>query len=1465
VLPSANEASDTLANLLMPHPPWSTGLTGDWSADQVAEWVAAFGDAPEHALRVARLVKALQGQDELRDLLPGFLRSISGQLAEACYAGMLKHLATKHQQADHEQRRKLESVIVRCLGAIDAIPAGFARRVLESSDVTLLNAAGEWKPPGELAPPTAGLSEQCVLVDAFSEAMPQLMSACRQLGAGLEAAPAAHDPGRWQAMANELRSLFEPWRQFLPAPDPIGAFLSLLTAPAPVAQLASEFFHAHNQETVSQWFEQNHPSLLERLRISLEHPIPMIQLLREQTVRMNSIIGRQFNAHRQTVPDRLILGGDPCEEVGPVNMVNGALQPGRRRRVLRFLPLDPNAAGLSVPNAVKCLQEAAEQVILRCTEQRVDLSALFQVLIDTAQVEIQVAQSLVIESALGLLRQIGGHAHTGIRQALELWDKAREAEAEADALRIASRRSYAEGQRQRAKQAIRDLLRSDSSAQAAVLEEVRRKLKQYQYDATSVAFELWQNADDAVCELEKLGGPSTGVDTNQFTLSVTRNQLKALHFGRLINQYRVPGGPSREGLGFKRDLEKMVVQSISDKSEVSAHAGSALTGKFGLGFKSVFLVSDEPEAFSGSLDFAIRGGIYPVRLAEQRREVLVAELRGLAPEHWRHGTMIRLPFRGDGGPNSDEVVALFHRLAPLLVIFSRKLKRLRLQHEGHAEREVRWIPDKVDDGIDVGKLPGLNAQVSAALVISGTTGDDRLQFLLGLGPDGFVPLPEDVPAFWVTAPTRATPDFGFAVNGPFEPDVGRIQLAHISPRNAKLADELARALATRLPVFWRLALEVWEAVRSDMGLASSATLTDLGESLWVVVGSRLAGKCTRSDNSPVAELTRRILWNSENTGLRRFYADCDALPTGLWGEHRKLTRLPNIQYVAAGALDRESVLQFVSHWPVFQQRVRPGRMVSNGRVASVLNHWSALSPDPEALHLATVVERELAHGQDLRADGETAGRLAHLLTPKFLRALKEGKLEEREEHEYKALTELLPRVLLQATDASWHKSSELVVAEGDGVDKDEQMRAAFAPPEARLNPAYTGPALEFFLACRPELKADAGTLAAWALHAASDHTRVATLRYLLDGRLAEPLGEALRARKDDGNWLWQLQTELRAWFEDAVPDAQKRQEILAHRLRLFDEQIRQWSQGQQPPPVLHQEPDEEREPWTVRQLWLWWERQGKPMGDYVLEGESNWPLFHGGPIWDEAARKAELKRLMLNPTSSDGKSLWYRLFGYACLVSAGRTVTELRRFWLGRLEPTGFWTRSSTGDFSEETREIFEQAVTAEFNNLDAGGEQAYFWRRVFYDMRKVHSMVQNDFPAVLLDLVHQGHGEHLLQFLRTGHLPGPEQPRWIGTFGQSADTPLRFIVRELFRLEVITDEAVRPFAFYVCRPVLRALVKTRWISEPDCGFSGSQWLTKLQEDPVNGPKLLPYFDIPLLHMGITHRGDKMPTPPSEQ
>jgi len=211
------------------------------------------------------------------------------------------------------------------------------------------------------------------------------------------------------------------------------------------------------------------------------------------------------------------------------------------------------------------------------------------------------------------------------------------------------------------------------------------------------------------------------------------------------------------------------------------------------------------------------------------------------------------------------------------------------------------------------------------------------------------------------------------------------------------------------------------------------------------------------------------------------------------------------------------------------------------------------------------------------------------------------------------------------------------------------------------------------------------------------------------------------------------------------------------------------------------------------------------------------------------------------------------------LMTAGRRIVEIRNFWTNELERRRFWEVTSGKEFTQEGDTLFEEVVSHPFHDLAASGESAYFWRRVFYDIRKIHQLVwQNDFPRVLLELAHSPNGTALLNFLRSGQLPG--QRPWVGVFGQSAGAPLFFIVRELRRLKVIENEALDPLAFFTCTPVRRAAVSIGWIDSALAGNTDFQSLAamseklhaKLSGDQQFGLQLLPFFDIPLLHMGLT-------------
>src|SRR5262249_37113826 len=94
------------------------------------------------------------------------------------------------------------------------------------------------------------------------------------------------------------------------------------------------------------------------------------------------------------------------------------------------------------------------------------------------------------------------------------------------------------------------------------------------------------------------------------------------HFGRRINQYSASESTTARTRGFDDDLWKMLVLSLSNKPATEEGGVAPVTGKFGLGFKSVFLVSDRPRILSGRLAFEVTGGVYPRRLVGAERQTL---------------------------------------------------------------------------------------------------------------------------------------------------------------------------------------------------------------------------------------------------------------------------------------------------------------------------------------------------------------------------------------------------------------------------------------------------------------------------------------------------------------------------------------------------------------------------------------------------------------------------------------------------------------------------------------------------------------------------------------------------------------------------------------------------------------------------------------------------------------------------
>ena len=262
------------------------------------------------------------------------------------------------------------------------------------------------------------------------------------------------------------------------------------------------------------------------------------------------------------------------------------------------------------------------------------------------------------------------------------------------------------------------------------------------------------------------------------------------------------------------------------------------------------------------------------------------------------------------------------------------------------------------------------------------------------------------------------------------------------------------------------------------------------------------------------------LWQ-EGIGAAALYEQHDAIPSHLPDDYQVLTRLGRIRYALSGLLARQAdVLRQVLRWPAFRQKVRPGQAVDAEHTFAPLRSLlpAAAVAHIEDLKLAEVLDWMFSVGR--MAPPELANALGQVVRERVLG-------NAREQSEVATLRQWLAGVEFRGCDGNYHSPRSLLighVGETDNEDRfDERMRAAFAPKEAVLDPAYEGPALEFFELCRKTLAADAKRMAEWVIAAEGKRRRDALI-YLADGRLHKELQDALCRRGYHDTWLAQLRS-----------------------------------------------------------------------------------------------------------------------------------------------------------------------------------------------------------------------------------------------------------------------------------------------------------------------------------------------------
>lgn len=604
--------------------------------------------------------------------------------------------------------------------------------------------------------------------------------------------------------------------------------------------------------------------------------------------------------------------------------------------------------------------------------------------------------------------------------------------------------------------------------------------------------------------------------------------------------------------------------------------GQDVTGKFGLGFKSVFLVCDEPRIVSGRLAVVVVGGAYPLPLdaaeATAIRQRLPCET----------ATLFELKLRNEA---EDTVLKRFRRLAHLLPVFARCIRKIQVN-----DAEFTWSPKDIlateSASVVVGRLDTDSGPTRALVVRCGELGD----VLFGLNDKGFVPIPDDVPSVWVTAPTAEYHQLGYVVNARTLPiDIGRSQVAWAQPEAREEFNELAKILGETLVALFDAGMEKLEF---------SANTVSVWQSFWEVV--------KKQGQRP--EIRDALMWGPGGAA-RRLFTERKALPTG-WKEtlYSNPTKLGDVRGVVVGIMVQQTdVFRMVAGWESFQREFPPGSLVAAEQIGDLL-------PELPRIDLAAVVQLEM---ESPFVDSSRATVLGQVLSPTRLNHLHDiGKEIER-------VRESLKVAQFRNAADQWVSATGLVSTGAE--EEEERLRAGFAPPEQLLSPDYTDTAVKFFQACRGDMQISVEKLEGWVRAADTEEKRKAAQRYLGRGELRHTI-------------LSRLQFDPVAWLRNLSPEQMQAAGLNAlERVQLSAVVCPPTTPAT--PPASRPQPD--RVAKTLDDIADWWKdnrrEQLKAYYARIYPGGRRPAVTADGSLQDAAVRKEWLKLLITGSLQTLGR------------------------------------------------------------------------------------------------------------------------------------------------------------------------------------------------------------------------------------
>ena len=617
----------------------------------------------------------------------------------------------------------------------------------------------------------------------------------------------------------------------------------------------------------------------------------------------------------------------------------------------------------------------------------------------------------------------------------------------------------------------------------SLFEAVKDKLKVYQYDSSSVLYELFQNADDAVSELVEMGLEPY---KNEFVVNLDNDTLTIMHWGRKINQTQ--GGSLSSSTSQKRryndDVVKMLRIGYSRKDENQ-------TGKYGLGFKSVYSICKSPKILSGRLAFEIAGAVYPRKL--NQKDITRLQNKIL---HFQSGTIIEM----DLFENSPNLIDNFKKYAFLQSCFSKEIKNIRVNQNLFSCRY-----DKIFNCNSIVKVNIDNENIGLLF----KSGEGSILFKIN--SNGFSQFPEDIPSIWVTVPTKEKDHLGFIINSSFDIDVGRAQLTADNTNNYIICQRLGETFFNQLSLIYDKIFEEFNKLKKQLRLSINIDFYDFWKSFFDI----LTINQKYDTNSKAFNIAYQILWKDKNIGYHKFLLGKLALPNGLAEKYKRLLSLSDVKYTISGVVaDDSNLLKKVLSFKI------------NNKFDSILcssiseNIYSILPIKNEyrfpKLKLKWFILQILDNKNEVEYN--IANQLGCFLSDEIYTEMKNDEKED--------IKEYLKELKFKSITNKYTKSKEILILDQENREE-EGKRGSFAQDEYILDQHYDSNGITFVVFCRGEsgFFADVNKLADWALNASSKDKKISVLKYILNGELCNKVSDNLKTNYLLSTWLITLKQE----------------------------------------------------------------------------------------------------------------------------------------------------------------------------------------------------------------------------------------------------------------------------------------------------------------------------------------------------